>query len=202
MAGKKPSGAAVKGRIDPKLLRFIQAYEEGRGASVRAAAEIAGCNKCTVYAAVKRNPAFRKMYRRAQRRAGRLSEDVLSDIANQGLPKFHDGKAVFEYFDKDGNYCERDELDETGKRKAVRKERVFEPSVTALIFKLKAAFPQRYREQHQVKVTGANGGPIQHTHEATEGVKRILADSVATDLANTLARRMALNAGGDGQSVN
>jgi hypothetical protein len=61
---------------------------------------------------------------------------------------------------------------------------------------LRSSNPGRYSDRLSVQ------GSVKHTHDLTEDVKRIIADRESLELANALARRQAINAGGDGQSSN
>lgn len=187
----------VKDRpIPPTLKKFLRSF--AALGKIKAAARAAGIDWSTHYYWLA-NDKYRRLFDRAHKRAGYPKQEKLDELATIGQPKFHNGEQVFCYFDADGKAAPREEcLADKGKLKPkCRREPVMEINVTALIFALKAAFPDKYRERREVKHTG-----IVKTDPVNEQVKKILEDGRTLELANALARRMAQHAGGNGQSAN
>lgn len=72
------------------------------------------------------------------------------------------------------------------------------PDVVACIFWLKNRRPDLWRDVQKHELTGRDGGPVEYRHQT----EAILADPDAAELANALARRLAVRPGGAGQPSN
>jgi hypothetical protein len=185
-----------KRALSHRIKRFLRAYT--RCGYIRRASSMTGVSASLHYWWLNTSPRYRKVFQRAQRRAGHLRRDVLNRLAVEGQPKFHEGAQIFIYFDAKGvpvPQCEA--VGGDGKLiKGFKRKPATDISVTALIFALKADFPD-LRDNSIV----THQGTIK-TNPLNEEIRKILADKESTELANSLARRMALNAGGNGQSAN
>lgn len=183
--------------LTPQMKKFLRAFS--RVGQLRPAARALGITKSSHFWWLRSCKRYRKAFNRARRLAGYLRQDVLDKLVLSGQPKFHDGEQVFIYFDaKRTPVPKSDAIDGAGRlRKGFKRKPATEVNVTALIFALKADFPEKYRERQEVKHTG-----IPKSDSINEQVKQLLADRESTELANSLARRMALNARGNGQSAN
>lgn len=139
--------------LSQRIKRFLRAY--ARCGYVKRACRMAEVGIGLHYWWYETSERYRKRFNRAHRRAGHLRRDVLNKLAIAGQPKFHDGEQVFIYFDAKGTPIPKsDALDVAGKlRKGFSRKPATEINVTALIFALKADFPE-YRERQEVNHTG------------------------------------------------
>ena len=121
-------------RTPEKEIAFLAAL--AATCSVTRACEAAGMGRRTAYEWREADPEFAARWEKAKRLGAEALEDEGARRAMEGVdePVFYKG-------------------DECG---TVRKY-----SDTLLIFLLKGAMPEKYRDNSKVELTGANGGPVQ-----------------------------------------
>jgi hypothetical protein len=146
--------------------------------------------------------AYRQAKKAARRARAQALLDSVFDRAVTGAPRFgknKDGSLRSEWWSEDTGFVTADDHRYHANPGAFVKRTLVErvPSDVLTMFELKKLLPA-YRDKQQVSVTGE----VAHTHDASEDVKKLLADRESLDLANTLARRMAINACGNGESSN
>lgn len=107
-------------------------------ASVTKACEIADICRDTFYRWLKEDPEFREAFEKSREEAAQLLEDEAARRAYEGVER---------------------PVDQGGKQVGV----VREYSDTLLIFLLKGARPQKYRDNIRQEITGANGTPLPPT---------------------------------------
>lgn len=200
----------MSNRISVKAKAFLAAYE--RCGVIVHAAKIAKCDGWCHYRWLERWPHYKAHFEKSHAIAEKvhLARCVgeAERRAVQGLKKVvrdKAGNAVFEWYDKAGNIIPPDEVDaEKGIRTTTGKTITRKPAMehrwsdNLLMFIIKQ-MDTSYRENHKVEI----GGELNHNHAINEDrVKQILADRESADLANTLARRVAVLAGRDGESAN
>jgi hypothetical protein len=104
------------------------------------------------------------------------------------------GNIVWDPLDENGELADPSVKNPVKWRKATRRVH----NMKAMELALNYLFDGQFGAMHKFNVQGE----VTHKHDVTDDVKKLLADRESLDLANALARRMALNAGGDGQSSN
>lgn len=118
-----------------KKTSFLAAYAEV--GNVTRAAEIAEVDRSMHYYWMANDPDYKDQFREAENQANDRLEQEARRRAVEGTlkPVFHKGEecgVVREYSD------------------------------TLLIFLMKGAMPEKYKERQQTELTGKDGGPIQH----------------------------------------
>jgi hypothetical protein len=113
-------------------------YEEAGRVDV--ACERAGISRRTHYVWLETDPDYRTQFERSRKRIVQLLEDEATRRAVEGVEK---------------------PVSVNGKLKTIR-----EYSDTLLIFLLKGAAPEKYRERYEHAISGPNGDPIQVEHRA------------------------------------
>jgi hypothetical protein len=178
---------------------FLAAY--ARHGLIKPAARDAGITKTNHHNWLKDVPGYAERFGKIKvetlARVGPKAERILYRLAVRGVAETirdNRGAVVWDPVDADGRPVPPDSKLKAGVRKATR--RVWD--TRALLALLKAWNPEVYGDKQKLLVSGA----VAHTHDASEDVKKLLADRESLDLANALARRMAFNAGGNGQSSN
>lgn len=169
---------------------------------VERSAKISGVSKDVHYRWLKRYPGYREAYEKAKiDAADRQLDRAEAELARRGVDGYedvvlHEGRPVFVWVNAAGEIIPDDAPEDQKIRKVVLKKRKY--SDACLIVGLKAMSP-KYRDSQRVEFSGE----VKHKHRVDdEQIKRILADRDTSDLANNLARRVAMLAGGDGQSSN
>jgi transposase-like protein len=155
-SGKKPAEAAdTIGHL--KKPAVLEAYKGC--ANVSKACGIVGIARDTFYRWLKEDPKFKDDYEAAREQAIELLEDEAMRRAHEGIAKpiFHAGKrAVDVVLNPDGSV----KLDPVTKKPIGIPAVVREYSDTLLIFLLKGARPQKYRDNVRQEVSGPNGAPL------------------------------------------
>jgi hypothetical protein len=145
-----------------KKAAFLAAYAEV--GNVTRAAEIAKVDRSMHYYWMANDPDYKDQFREAENRANDRLEQEARRRAVEGLRRLK--------FGKDG----RPLIDpETGQPYYEH-----EYSDTLLIFLLKGAMPEKYKERVSAEHSGPGGGPIE-TKETTHIINEIVADPVIAD---------------------
>jgi hypothetical protein len=127
-----------------KKAAFLAAYAEV--GNVTRAAEIAEVDRSMHYYWMANDPDYKDQFREAENQANDRLEQEARRRAVEGLRRLK--------FGKDG----RPLIDpETGEPYYEH-----EYSDTLLIFLLKGAMPEKYKERQQTELTGKDGGPVEH----------------------------------------
>jgi hypothetical protein len=197
-------------RISVTAKAFLAAFE--RCGSISGASRIAKCDAKCHYRWLERWPEYLAHYERSYKRAeANKLERCVKEAERRAVKGMRrvvrdkQGRAVFDWIDEDGKIVPPEDVDAkkrvntvTGKPVLRRQANENKYSDLLLIFLMKKLDPS-YRENHKVEI----GGEISHHHRIDEKrVKQILADRESAHLANTLARRVAMLAGGDGEPSN
>jgi hypothetical protein len=200
----------AKGKITVKAKGFLAAYE--RCGTIAQASRTARVNRWAHFCWMERWPHYPALFEKARERAEKIMADRCTREAERravkGMKKVvrdNHGKAVFDWVDDQGQVIPPDEVD-TEQRihkvtgVPVRRQQATENkySDVLMIFLLKKLDPS-FRDNHHVEI----GGQLSHTHRIDEArVKQILADRESADLANNLARRVAVLASSPGEPSN
>lgn len=150
---------ALPGELDAKQRAFLSAY--AKLGCITSAAKAAKCNRRSHSYWIKEEGHRGDVYRREFRVARKESIQALESEARRramiGVRKLvtHQGQPVFVWVDSKGNVV--DEGTPRAKRMPLYST---DYSDTMLIFLLKAAKPEKYRERFDNRHSGPGGGPI------------------------------------------
>lgn len=142
--------------LQQKKRAFLAAFAEV--GNITRAAEISKCSRDMHYSWLKNDPDYPALFRQADQQACDRLEQEARRRAIEGTekPVFHKGEqcgVVREYSD------------------------------TLLIFLMKGAMPEKYKERQAHEVTGKGGGPIEvkrYDHLDDAELDRLIAEKVAT----------------------
>lgn len=138
--------------MTPKQLAFLAAY--ALTGNISRAAQSAQIDRTNHYDWLG-DPAYAQRFEEAKREAAELLEAEARRRAVEGIEE----PVIYQ-----GELCPEVATDpETGERRLTGKPlTVRKYSDTLLIFLLKGAMPDKYRENAKVEHSGANGGPVQN----------------------------------------
>jgi hypothetical protein len=167
--GTPVNGPTAKALERLKKEAFLDAY--GKLGTITGAAQVAEVGRGQHYVWANRDPAYAAAFLDKQEEARERLEQEARRRAVAGVlkPIFHDGKKIAE---------------------------VTEYSDTLLIFLLKGAYPEKYRDRFEV--TGKGGGPIVLTTEERRVLGDALKDPAIRAALDGLAARLARLGGGPG----
>ncbi len=151
-------------QFHPRVLAFLRAYVE-TGGRIAKAAQAAGVSRFTHYRKLESSAEYRKAFEIAQQQAVDLLEEEAVRRAHEGVAKPVVYQGAFTYpmlRDKvTGQYTERSE-----EPLAIR-----EYSDSLLMFLLRGAKPQKYRERYDHTLSGE----ITHAHRFKGTLQDLLA---------------------------
>jgi hypothetical protein len=126
----------------PKAMKAVVLARYRETGRVDLACKAAGLGRQTHYNWIYADPQYKADFEKCRNAVVQLLEDEAMRRAVEGVPK---------------------PISVNGETKTIR-----EYSDTLLIFMLKGAAPEKYRERYEHAISGPNGGPIQVEHRAYE----------------------------------
>lgn len=159
--------------------------------NVYAAAKAADCSRSNAYETRNADPAFAAAWDSALEEAADRLELEAVRRAHDGVnePVIHQGQLMGIWVDENG-----DRTIEGAPGAKMVPLTVKKYSDTLLIFLLKGAKPQKFRENVRQEVTGADGGPLQ-VQSVAPSIRRMMNDGPGIELLAAVSERLAADAG-------